>query len=68
MKWKGWRKVAFGALALSVLSGGVALCAWKTEAAVVYPAFATAVCAVVTAVVAGNIGEHVVGRGQEKAP
>jgi hypothetical protein len=68
MKWKGVRKVAFGALALGVLGGAFALCAWKPEANVSFPAFATAVCAIVAAFTAGNVGEHAAQRGQGTKP
>lgn len=65
MKLKGSRKVAFGAFALVVLGAGFALCAWKPEVVVAFSAFATAVVSCLTAVVIGNVGEHVAGRGQE---
>jgi hypothetical protein len=66
MRMKGARKVAFGAYALAILSGGYALCAFRPEAHVSFGAFATAVVSILTAVVIGNVGEHVAQRGAQE--
>lgn len=68
MKWKGVRKVAFGALALLFLGGGLAAVTVWPAGQPVFGAFSTAVCTITGLVMAGNIGEHAASRAQEKAP
>jgi hypothetical protein len=63
---KGVRKIVFGTISLVFLGAGFGVCVWKPGGFVGFPAYATAVCTVLAAVVAGNFGEHAVS--QEKAP
>jgi hypothetical protein len=59
------RKVTFGAVGLLSLVAGLGLCLrFATAGQVVFGAFAAAVVSIVTAVVLGNVGEHIAKRGQ----
>lgn len=61
---KGNRKVLFGAYALAALLGGLWLCAhYGSVGQALFAPFATTVGAVVTAIVAGNVGEHLANKG-----
>lgn len=62
---KSWRKVIVGFGGMGFLFGGlIAACRWADAGKVVYTAFASGVVAVVTAVVAGNVGEHLANRSK----
>jgi hypothetical protein len=62
---KHGRKVFFGVVGLGALVGGLSLCLrYAAPGQVVFPAFATAVVTIVSAVVLGNVGEHLAKRGQ----
>ena len=62
----GHRKLMFGFVGLFFLVGGLALCLQRGEVGqVAFPAYATAVVTIVTAVVLGNVGEHLAQRGQK---
>lgn len=54
---RGERKVRIFCVAVGGLLAGLALCA-VPSVAIAFPAFATALSAVTTAVVLGNVGEH----------
>lgn len=59
------RKVAFGIISLGALLGGLSVCVYAGQSgAVLFPAYATTVGAIVTAVVVGNVGEHLAKKGQ----
>jgi hypothetical protein len=52
------RKVTMLSLGLGALFGGLALSVWTVTGGVAFPAYATAVSAITTAAIIGNIGEH----------
>lgn len=55
------RKVIIYAIAAASLTTGLGLSFYATIG-VVFPAFATALSAITTAVVVGNVGEHLAGK------
>lgn len=65
---KGFRKIAFGFVALIFLAAGFAACIRWPSGLVAFPAYATAVCTVTGAVIVGNVGEHAVTRTKEMEP
>lgn len=58
------RKVTMLSLGLGALFGGLALSVWTAAGGVAFPAFATAVSAITTAAILGNVGEHMAGKGK----
>lgn len=66
---KGLRKLAFGFTGLLFLLCGLALCLrYAAAGQVIFSAYATALVTIVTAVVLGNVGEHLSKRGQGGTP
>lgn len=60
------RKVQFGIIAMVLTLFALVFCLRFPESgAVLFPAYATFAAAVVTAVVVGNVGEHMAQRGQK---
>lgn len=57
------RKVTMLSLGLGALFGGLALSVWTSHGGVAFPAYATAVSAITTAAILGNVGEHLAQRG-----
>lgn len=64
---RGLRKLYVYTLGVAALGLGLWACSLP-NVAVAYAAFATAVVSLATAVVLGNVGEHIAGRGKSEEP
>jgi hypothetical protein len=58
------RKVTMLSLGLGALLGGLSVAVWTAHGGVVFPAYATAVSAITTAAILGNVGEHLAAKGK----